>query len=55
MTPGTLNYWAAMLKDESPGVTVHNPPAYHFFDASGSRAAPPAQATRLSTPGPPRD
>jgi hypothetical protein len=51
MTPGMLNYWAAMLKDKTPGVTVNNPPTHHFFDSSRVRAqATPKTRSRQAEP-----
>jgi hypothetical protein len=46
MTPGMLNYWGAMLKDKTPGVTVNHPPTHHFFDSSGMRTQSAAPKTR---------
>jgi hypothetical protein len=49
MTPGMLNYWASMLKDQTSGVTVDNPPTHHFFDAGGTRAAPKTRSRQVET------
>jgi hypothetical protein len=44
-----LNYWASMLKDQTPGVTVDNPPMHHFLDAGGTRAAPKTRSRQVET------
>ncbi|KAA8893728.1 hypothetical protein FN846DRAFT_1003687 [Sphaerosporella brunnea] len=52
MTPGMLNYWAAMLKDKTPGVTVVDPTTHHFFDASNMRTqtAPKMRSCQAQSP-----